>query len=71
MREENLARLSSTKINYNAPYYLNYSYIFDDLKVAIDAHAKGDLLDIGCGNKPYSSFFENKLRMICINIWIE
>ncbi len=61
MREENLSRLSTTKISYNTPYFLNYKYLFEDLQAAISKHAKGDLLDIGCGNKPYQPFFEGKL----------
>lgn len=61
MREENLARLSSTKINYNTPNFLSYKFIFEDLKAAINLYAKGDLLDIGCGNKPYKTFFNNLL----------
>ncbi len=62
MREENLLRLNSTKLNYNHAYYLSYKFLFADLKEVIDKFATGDLLDIGCGNKPYKSFFENKLN---------
>lgn len=61
MRTENLERLSYPKTGINDPNYLTYKTLFADLKIAIDKYAKGELLDIGCGNKPYSPFFERKL----------
>lgn len=61
MREENLLRLSSTKVDFNNAYYLSYRFLFADLREAIEKYANGELLDIGCGNKPYAAYFENKL----------
>ncbi len=61
MRTENIARLSSTKASINHPYYIEYKFLFKDLEDAVKKYAKGDLLDIGCGNKPYSPFFDGLL----------
>ncbi|NDC42195.1 MAG: class I SAM-dependent methyltransferase [Chitinophagia bacterium] len=60
-REEGLNRLVTPTVNILSPYYLFYKYVFRDLKAAIGTHAKGELLDIGCGNKPYQVFFEGKI----------
>jgi SAM-dependent methyltransferase len=61
MVTENLERLSDPSTNINDPNYLTYKYLFRDLKNAIKSYAKGELLDIGCGNKPYTSFFEGMI----------
>jgi len=57
-RAENLSRLSSFEINENNAYYLHYVSYHRELKKAINTYAKGELLDIGCGNKPYEVLFE-------------
>lgn len=62
MRELNLERLSRPETNINDPSYIEYKFLFEDLKNAINKYAKGDLLDIGCGNKPYYPFFEGLLN---------
>jgi SAM-dependent methyltransferase len=56
-RVANMARLHQPVISINNTYYLVYKYLFADLKRTIDKYASGRLLDIGCGNKPYLSFF--------------
>lgn len=61
MRAENLERLSAPKTNINDPSYIVYTTLFKDLEEAISKFAKGDVLDIGCGNKPYLPFFEGKI----------
>lgn len=61
MREENIERLSAPKTGINDPYYIEYRFLFEDLQNAINKYAKGDLLDIGCGNKPYYPFFDGLL----------
>lgn len=61
MRQENLERLSYPVAGINHPYYIEYKFLFKDLKDAAQQYAKGDLLDIGCGNKPYRPFFEGKI----------
>lgn len=62
MRTENLQRLSVPVASINHPYYIEYKFLFKDLKNAISKYAKGDMLDIGCGNKPYAPFFEGLLN---------
>lgn len=57
-RQERLARLSNIEVNINSVYYLHYVSYHKELKYAINLYAKGDLLDIGCGNKPYESLFD-------------
>lgn len=57
-RKENLNRLSTINIDNNHPYFLHYISYHKELKKAIIQYAKGDLLDIGCGNKPYELLFE-------------
>ncbi len=41
--------------------YLVYSSFHSELNAAIDKYAKGSLLDIGCGNKPYESWMKEKV----------
>ena len=61
-REEHLARLEKVnKIDVFHKDYLVYLSFHRDLKRAIKAYAKGILLDIGCGNKPYEVWFDNKI----------
>ncbi len=60
-RAENLNRLTIPRTGLNDPYYLEYKFLFKDLETAIFRHAKGDVFDIGCGNKPYQVFFEGKI----------
>lgn len=60
-RTEHLSRLNYTTTSINDPYYLEYKYLFADLKNAVAQFAAGDVLDIGCGNKPYFHFFDGKI----------
>lgn len=62
MHAENLERLKSLNVGKSDHNYIVYKYLFADLKQAISANAKGDVLDIGCGNKPYLPFFEGKIN---------
>jgi SAM-dependent methyltransferase len=59
MREENLERLTELKTSINDPIYLIYKFLFQDIQDAVNQYAKGDVLDIGCGNKPYEKLFKN------------
>ncbi|THU39465.1 class I SAM-dependent methyltransferase [Niastella caeni] len=61
MREEGLARLSDVHIPRNNADYIVMHYLIDALKMAINKYAKGNVLDIGCGNKPYELFFKDKI----------
>ena len=62
MRAENLERHAASTVNINHPYYIQYHFLFKDLKDAVSKYAKGDLLDIGCGNKPYAPYFDGLLN---------
>ncbi|MDP1747469.1 MAG: class I SAM-dependent methyltransferase [Bacteroidota bacterium] len=42
--------------------YLEHTFIIDGLFKAIKKFAKGRILDIGCGNKPYKDFFDSKIE---------
>jgi len=55
-----LQRLSETKTGFYDPYFLHYRTLFTDLENAAK-YAKGELLDIGCGNKPYEGMFQGKI----------
>lgn len=59
MREEKIDRQSSYKISAKNPHYLHLKYLVEDLKSSIEKYAKGRLIDIGCGNKPYKDLMKN------------
>lgn len=61
MRQEGLSRLSSLRIGKNSKDYIVMHYLIADLNDAIVKFAKGDMLDIGCGNKPYQPLFNNQI----------
>jgi len=62
MREENLARLENLYISKNARDFLVMHFLIKDLKTTISEFAKGSVLDIGCGNKPYEGLFAGKIN---------
>lgn len=53
MREGNLERLVSYKMKSYAINYLEHKFIIEGIQYATNKYAKGRLLDLGCGNKPY------------------
>lgn len=62
MREEGLERLTYKDISASNQHYIVTSFIVNDIKQAIEKYATGNLLDIGCGNKPYSSLFTHRIE---------
>ena len=56
-RKPGAERLARPSASINATSYLVYHYLFRDLEKAVARYAKGDVLDVGCGNKPYASWF--------------
>ncbi len=52
-RKQNLERLKGVNIPNDNAYYLHYQPYHKDLLSCLSDYAKGRLLDIGCGNKPY------------------
>ena len=57
MRQQNLKRLSSIELKSKSPQYIHLYFLLHDVKQAIEEHAFGHLLDIGCGNKPYQNWY--------------
>jgi SAM-dependent methyltransferase len=53
MRETHLGRLSNIETGLNHSLYLHYKFYHEDLFKSFEQFAKGRLIDIGCGNKPY------------------
>lgn len=60
MRQEKLPRLSDWHVKTKDPHYIHYYFLIRDIKDAIDNYAKGKLLDLGCGNKPYQTLYQLK-----------
>ena len=61
MRSENLSRLSNTKVSKSSAYYLHYKSFHASLFSSLLQFAKGKVLDIGCGNKPYEKILDGKI----------
>lgn len=62
MRDEGVKRFADYKsVSIEDPYYLVYKPLFRDLIEMVDKYAKGRVLDIGCGNKPYEEMFHGKV----------
>ncbi|MEO6133547.1 MAG: class I SAM-dependent methyltransferase [Ginsengibacter sp.] len=61
MRTEHSERLTNTNINKFSLHYLHYKPFHRDLYRAIRDYAKGNVLDIGCGNKPYKDIFGTQI----------
>lgn len=59
-RAENVQRLTLDAIKNTNQHYIITHFIKNDIEFAINAYSNGKVLDIGCGNKPYSIFFTNK-----------
>ena len=57
-RAENLPRLSDWHVRSKEWNYIHYYFLIRDIKDAIQQYAKGDFLDLGCGNKPYEGLYK-------------
>lgn len=64
MRQEGISRLSNIHVSRSRQDFLVMHYLIRDLKEYIGKYAKGEILDIGCGNKPYQVLFESATRYI-------
>jgi ubiquinone/menaquinone biosynthesis C-methylase UbiE len=58
-RETGIRRLTKSDLSPNDQYYIATSFIKSDIIAAASEYGRGKLLDVGCGNKPYQSFFTN------------
>ena len=61
-RDVHIERLSRSKIPINSPVYLEHHFFHASLRSAIAQYARGKLLDIGCGNKPYEDLLIGKIE---------
>lgn len=59
-RPEGIRRLNTLDVGPGHPHFLHFRSLFADLQAA-SAHAKGRLLDMGCGNKPYEEMFAGRI----------
>lgn len=59
MRESGISRLSTFHVPRTEGTYLTRKPLLLALQKAIATYAKGKVLDIGCGNKPYKPLFNN------------
>lgn len=82
MRKENISRLSSVQLKPKNSDYIHLYFLLQDIEKAIKEFVKGDLLDVGCGNKPYEKWYkqvsdsqvgcdiiqsnENRVDVICL-----
>lgn len=57
MSRQHLSRISDWHVKSKSPLYIHYYFLNKDIKDAITNYAKGDFLDLGCGNKPYQSLY--------------
>lgn len=57
----NITRLSNHYFNEWSAYYLTYRPLIKNIVNALNEKAKGQLLDIGCGNKPYEDLMPKEV----------
>ena len=57
-REEGIKRLTHGDLSAKDQYYIATYFIKNDILNIATKYAKGKLLDIGCGNKPYEVYFK-------------
>lgn len=55
-------RLAGTTNSPLSPEYLVYKFLIPDLEDAINNFASGNVLDVGCGNKPYKNIFPDSIK---------
>jgi len=56
-RLENVPRLNDWSVSSKHPHYIHYYFLIRDIREAINKYARGNFLDLGCGNKPYESMY--------------
>ena len=57
-REKNLPRLNDWNVKSKDPHYIHYYFLISDIKEALENFARGNFLDLGCGNKPYETIYK-------------
>jgi len=62
-------RITQSVITWRNRDYLHYAPFWKSLKQAIAQYGRGEVLDIGCGNKPYAVLFADRAsRYIGVDI---
>jgi SAM-dependent methyltransferase len=57
-RQKDLSRLSDWHVKTKDPHYIHYYFLIRDIQDAVNKYAKGNFLDLGCGNKPYEGLYK-------------
>jgi SAM-dependent methyltransferase len=57
-RQTNVPRLNDWHLRTKDPHYIHLYFLINDIKEALEKHARGNFLDLGCGNKPYESLYK-------------
>jgi len=52
-----LPRLKGITVKKKNPDFIHLYFLMRDIKEALDKYAKKNLLDLGCGNKPYKEWY--------------
>ena len=58
-REKNLPRLNDWNVRSKDPHYIHYYFLINDIKDTLEKYARGNFLDLGCGNKPYETIYNS------------
>lgn len=56
-RQKDLPRLNDWNVKSKDPHYIHYYFLVKDIKEALEKYARGNFLDLGCGNKPYETIY--------------
>ena len=56
-RQTNIPRLNDWHIRTKDPHYIHLYFLINDIKEALEKYARGNFLDLGCGNKPYETLY--------------
>ncbi len=57
-RQKDLPRLNDWHIRTKDPHYIHLYFLINDIKEALEKFARGNFLDLGCGNKPYETIYK-------------
>jgi SAM-dependent methyltransferase len=62
-------RITAAAITWRSRDFLHYAPFFKSLRRAIAQYGRGEVLDIGCGNKPYAALFSSAVtRYVGVDI---
>ncbi|HET9745723.1 MAG TPA: methyltransferase domain-containing protein, partial [Chitinophagaceae bacterium] len=57
-RQTNIPRLNDWHIRTKDPHFIHLYFLINDIKEALEKYARGNFLDLGCGNKPYETLYK-------------